>query len=124
MPRFTLCRGACALFLSAALLVPTAASAATKAPSGVSGWWQFLVRLVAAEGCIIDPHGACAPSPSGTAPEGCILDPHGRCLQSSSSTVPEGCGLDPHGLCTPAPHTANVDEGCMLDPHGLCSPSH
>ncbi len=108
MHRFTLRRATCALALSAALLVPAAASAATKAPSGAIGWWQRFVHLLGAAGCIIDPHGACMPSPSGTAPAGCIMDPHGACLKSPSGTAP----------------AANVDAGCGLDPHGLCSPSH
>jgi len=103
-----------ALVLGAALILPWPAAAAphrSAAPqrqelSAPSLWnflgqaWGLLTSVWAEEGCMIDPHGGCAPS-------------------QSTSHLDIGCTIDPYGLCAPAPAVAaGADDGCMIDPHG------
>lgn len=103
MSRVTLRRTTLAVLLLAGFSPQFTATAATSrttvrshvsqdahnSPSAVAGWWSALVHLWASEGCMLDPHGACAATSSGA---GAISTP---------ARTDEGCSIDPHGLCSP-----------------------
>lgn len=95
------------------LAVPATTSAALRSPG--EGWSPWLRPLWAAIGCIIDPGGSCAQTPS--SPIGCTLDPGGRC-GNAPAPAEIGCGLDPGGRCGNVPAPAEI--GCTIDPGGRC----
>lgn len=67
--------------------------------------WDFLERLWAEHGCVLDPDGLCLPdsaTSSITGEHGCVIDPNGRCLPDSGTstlTGDNGCIADPNGRC-------------------------
>jgi len=64
---------------------------------------DFVGRLWADLGCVVDPYGSCRPA-----------------------RMESGCGLDPYGACKPAGAPAaqpgftslSGDSGCVIDPFG------
>jgi len=96
MFRFRFSRTLLALALGFVLAGPRLSAAETRrtieprrATQSITTVWDLFTRLwslgsVTKEGCTIDPHGLCSPSP-GAAPAPAHLD--------------AGCGIDPHGGC-------------------------
>ena len=91
MYRFSFCRPALVLALLLLVVAPWEAAAGPRlggaqrwaafsnsaTPDFVSGFLSLLSKLWDKAGCILDPHGQCAPI---QVENGCTLDPHGGCL--------------------------------------------
>lgn len=109
MSRIRFARCLLILLLVAIVSTPSAWGAPFRLPSRVTSvdvlaWaWESLVVLWGKGGAHLDPHGLSAnPTPTD---EGCIIDPHGACASVHGATpvlpppMEEGCGIDPHGVC-------------------------
>jgi hypothetical protein len=112
MHRSRSCRFVFIVLLLAVLVQPAWGASPGGQPLRAAGLldrlWSAMTGIWAEAGCIIDPNGGCAPTP--TAPgtdEGCIADPNGGCVAVQAEPP------------APAPST---DEGCIIDPHGGCAP--
>ena len=105
-----------ALILCTALSLAAQAAWAGPARAGESSGsaWALLLQLWSsftaswsAEGCWLDPNGACgaaqAPVPPSQIDEGCWIDPHGACGAAQAPAPPPdseiGCWIDPYGGC-------------------------
>jgi hypothetical protein len=70
--------------------------------------WSALTGIWAEAGCIADPHGSCASTPTAPGTDaGCIADPNGGCAAVQAEP--------------PAP-VPSTDEGCIADSNGGCAP--
>jgi hypothetical protein len=102
---------------------PTAYIATAALSDPIGQMWQFVLQLLAPEGCTIDPdgHNRCqAParhrSGKGVLPpgdNGCSIDPNGRIRCAAPARHRSGKGVLPSG-----------DNGCSIDPDGRphCNP--
>lgn len=90
------------LALAVLLTAPGWASPQSRRTPGATysqpSFWNWLIHVVAKEGCTLDPNGRLCPARSSAKPDaGCTLDPNG-CAPAGINLY-EGCTLDPDGRC-------------------------
>ncbi|MGH7483976.1 MAG: hypothetical protein ACREMY_00045 [bacterium] len=85
---------------SLSVAFPRASGSASVVEERFAGFWSFLTRLWAKNGCEVDPNGRCLPASPQAADNGCSADPNGRCLPRLSQEAGDnGCSADPSGRC-------------------------